>query len=309
VSRPVLSLGHSPDPDDAFMWWPITGMVRPDGGVVSGPAIDTGRFEFRAVPADIETLNRRAIERGDLDITALSARAYADVAERYIVTACGASFGEGYGPKLVVREDSPLGEGWEQGRELPLVAIPGERTTAFLVLRLLVGRPVRFVEMRFSEVVGAIARGDVGAGLVIHEDQITYGGEGFRLLADLGEWWGRETGGLPLPLGLNAVHRSVEERFGPGSLRELSATLRRSIDLALAERERSIDYAMTFAEWNRRSAGRGPISRADVDAFVAKYVNRWTVDMGEAGRRSVEELLSRGAAAGLCPRVAGVEVV
>lgn len=291
------------------MWWPLTGMVRPDGvlypGAAGRPAIDTGRFAFRAVPSDIETLNRRAAAGGDLDITAVSARAYADAADRYVVTSCGASFGDGYGPKLVVPAGSALKGVEDLRRDPPRVAVPGARTTAFLTLSLLMGRAFEFVEMPFDRIIGAVARGEVGAGLVIHEGQLTFADDGLRLVADVGQWWNAETG-LPLPLGLNAVRRDLDARYGSGACGEVAALLRRSIDHAVQHHDRSIDYAQTFASAN---VGGAVVSRERVETFVGMYVNRWTIDMGDTGRRAIETLLSRGAAAGLCPRLASVDVI
>lgn len=306
--RSVLTLAHSPDPDDAFMWWPITGKVTPGEAdrVASPPAIETGRFRFRAVPRDINALNRHAAEGADpYDITALSARAYADVADRYALTACGASFGDGYGPKLVCREGAPLRcEGCVRAQR-PLIAVPGARTTAFLVLSLMVGAPLRYVEMPFDAVIAAVGRGEADAGLVIHEGQLTFTDAGLRQVADLGEWW-KTRMGLPLPLGVNAVRRDLEERFGAGTMREIAVTLSRSLRHALERREESIDYAMGFAMAN---AGSGVITRERVERFVDMYVNRWTVDMGDAGREAVRRLLNEGSRAGLCPEVGEVRAV
>lgn len=307
----VLTLGHSPDPDDAFMWWPITGMVLPDGTPVPGgssrPAIQTGRFAFRAVPESIELLNQRAASAANLDITAVSARAYADVANHYIITSCGASFGDGYGPKLVVREDSPLRSDWSIRAHRPVIGIPGTHTTAFLALSLLIAHPFDYVEMPFDKITSAVAQGRVGAGLIIHEAQLTFADLGLRQIADLGAWWKDETG-LPLPLGLNTLRRDLEDRFGPGTFAELSGTLRRSIDYALAERTRSLEYAMTFAMSNT-TPGEPTIPRARVDEFVSMYVNGFTRDMGDLGRAAIERLLSRGAEMGLCPAVDRIEIV
>ncbi|MFM9994456.1 MAG: menaquinone biosynthesis family protein [Phycisphaerales bacterium] len=311
--RPLLTLAHSPDPDDAFMWWPITGKVpasamdRDRASVLSPPAIDTGRFRFRAVPGDIETLNRRAAERADLDITALSARAYADAAAKYVITACGASFGDGYGPKVVCRADAPLRCDGCLREQRPVIAVPGARTTAFLVLSLLVGARFDFVEMPFHRIVEAVAQGRVGAGLIIHEAQLTFQDAGLRQLVDVGAWWGEWTG-LPLPLGLNAVRRDLDRRHGSGAIAEVAATLRRSVAHANAHRAESLDYAMSFAMGNLHGP-EGPPSPALVARFVDMYVNRWTVDMGDAGRGAIARLLSEGAAAGLCTDPGPIETV
>lgn len=337
--RVVLTLGHSSDPDDAFMWWPITGTVAASPGDaavqqatgrdgagghadpapatrrLSPPPLDTGRFEFRAVPLDIEALNRRAIERGDLDVTALSARAWAEVSGRYVLTACGASFGDGYGPKVVCRADAPLRcEGCLRERR-PVMAVPGSRTTAFLVLSLLVGAPFDFVEMPFEQIIAAVSKGGdpgtglrVDAGLVIHEAQLTFEEARLRQVVDLGAWW-KERTGLPLPLGLNAVRRDLDARHGAWTVAQVADVLRRSIAHAAAHRDESLAYASSFAHVNADRAGDPPPDAARVARFVDLYVNRWTIDMGDPGREAIRELLSRGSAAGLCPRPGPIETV
>lgn len=318
--RPILTLGHSPDPDDAFMWWPVTGKVaRVVGGgepgglagwvVSEGPRLDTGRFRFEAVPLDIEALNRRAAGVGtngdELDVTALSARAYADVADRYVLTACGASFGEGYGPKVVCRAGSSLRcEGCLRSQR-PRIAVPGARTTAFLVLSLVMGGPFACVEMSFDRIIGAVARGEADAGLIIHEGQLTFAEAGLRQVVDLGEWWGTETG-LPLPLGVNAVRRDLDARFGAGSVVEAARILGASVRYAAEHREEGLGYARSFA---LRNEGGDAATPERVARFVEMYVNRWTLDMGKAGRRAIETLLEMGAERGLCPRVRSLEVV
>jgi 1,4-dihydroxy-6-naphthoate synthase len=282
--RPILTIGHSPDPDDAFMWWPLDGVI------------DTGRFRFRAVPEDIETLNRRAVEAGDLDITAISMHTYASVRGRYALTSSGASVGDGFGPKIVARR--PHERGWLRTPGLT-IAIPGERTTAYLASRLCIGRAFGFVSMPFETIMDAVADGSVDAGVVIHEGQLTYGGSGLSLIADLGAWW-KERTGLPLPLGANAIRRDLDERFGVGTMRELSGILSRSIRHALAHRDEGVAHARRFA--------RG-LPAATTDEFISMYVNRLTVDLGELGARAVERLLSDGAAAGLCPAPGAIDLV
>lgn len=318
-----LVLAHSPDPDDAFMWWPLTGKFDPSragGGpirhdspaMLAAPALNTGRFRFLALPADIEVLNRRAAEAGDLDITALSVRAWADVAGRYAITRCGASFGEGFGPKVVARADNAAirCEGCLRKPGLRL-AIPGRRTTAFLVLSLLLesAGDARIVEVPFEQVIPMVARGEADAGLVIHEGQLTFADAGLRLVVDLGEWWREETGG-PLPLGVNAIRRDLDDRFGAGALAEVAGLLSRSVAYAMERWDESVRYTLPFAEANAgRAGGGGGVSRDRVDRYCRMYVSALTRDMGEAGRSAIEALLSRGAAAGLCPRPARVEIV
>lgn len=314
----LLTLAHSPDPDDAFMWWPITGMVSPTGEPLPGgrgrPAIDTGRFSFRSLPADIEALNRRAAQTGDLDITALSVRTYADVADRYAITACGASFGDGFGPKVVVRQDSPVRTPADLRREGLLIAIPGRRTTAFMMLGLVLqggpestGRMPAFIEMPFDLIISAVARGESDAGLVIHEGQLTFADAGLRLIVDVGQWWKGRTG-LKLPLGVNAVRRDLDARYGPGSLKDVGGALRRSVAHAMAHWDESVRYTMAFAQANVDRGGGAPPSLERVDRYCRMYVSEETRDMGEAGREAIRRLLSDGAAAGLCPEVSDIDL-
>ncbi|TVQ64100.1 MAG: ABC transporter substrate-binding protein [Phycisphaerales bacterium] len=295
--RPVLTIGHSPDPDDAFMWWPLGHAPAPgDADEPRAPAIDTGAFRYRALTDDIEALNRRAIERADIDATAISAHAYPHVKDRYAVTACGASMGDGYGPRIVAHEAHDLG--WLTRPDVT-IAIPGERTTAYLALRLMVGTNVRTRVVPFHDIIDEVLAGRADAGLVIHEGQLTYAAEGLALIADLGAWWKGETG-LPLPLGLNAVRRDLDDRFGAGSMRGVAGVLHASVAFAMSQRERGIAYAMGFA--------RG-VTDAQADEFVRMYVNELTVDMGERGAEAVRALLGAGAAAGLCPDPGPVDVV
>ncbi|MFG0330375.1 MAG: MqnA/MqnD/SBP family protein [Phycisphaerales bacterium] len=280
--RPFLRIGHSPDPDDAFMWFPITGI---DGGP---PLIDTGRFRFEAVQQDIETLNTRSLE-GDLEITAISIAQFPHVADRYALTSCGASMGDGYGPKIVARRR-------ERTEWLldPAVrtATPGDRTSAYLATRLrLGGRDFEHEAIAFDEIIERVADGTFDAGIVIHEGQLTYESSGLALVEDLGAWWTGATG-LPLPLGGNAIRRDLEAMYGPGALEEITATLLRSIRFALDHREQAVDYALRF--------GRG-LDRALADRFVEMYVNSHTLDFGERGRAGVREFLARASDAAITP--------
>jgi 1,4-dihydroxy-6-naphthoate synthase len=326
---PTLTLAHSPDPDDAFMWWPITGKLanrarveQPDprahldqGLDATPPVLKTGRWIFRAVPADIEALNRlAAAPAGDstvkYDITALSFRAYCDVRAEYAITRTGSSFGEGFGPKVVAPERSSRVSDVASLRNSDVrIAIPGRRTTAFLVLGMALGvdavkaRPARFVEMPFDQIIGAVATGEVDAGLVIHEGQLLFKDAGLRLVVDVGAWWHQHTG-LPLPLGCNALRRDIDTRFGPGSIAEVSALLRASVDHALANRAESLEYALGFALANAARPGSensGTPTLERVDRYVGMYVNDWTVDMGQAGLDAVRKVLEAGYRAGLCP--------
>lgn len=288
---PPLTLAHSPDPDDAFMWWPL-------GDVETGaaPQIDTEGLRFRAVAQDIESLNQRAANEGDLEITALSVGAWTHVRDRYAITACGASMGDGYGPRVVAPE--PRDADWLRTAD-PLIAIPGERTTAFLTLRLLAGPDVRFVSVPFDEVTLAVADGKADAALVIHEGQLTFEDEGLSLVVDLGAWW-REQTGLPLPLGVNAVRRDLDSTLGAGGLDTLARVLRRSVEHAMSRRDAGLAVAMGYA--------RG-LTTERADRFVSMYVNDLTVDMGARGRDAIGELLGRAASAGLCPDPGEVDVV
>jgi 1,4-dihydroxy-6-naphthoate synthase len=299
------------------MWWPITGKIEPEGRPLPGdpgrPCIDTGRFDFRALPADIEVLNRRAVERGDLDITALSVRCYADVKDRYAITACGASFGDGFGPKLVCRDDSRA-HGLEPfGSSETTIAVPGRRTTAFLMLGMVLGpaalhRTSRFIEMPFDRIIGAVAAGTVDAGLVIHEGQLTFGDAGLRLVTDVGAWWKEKTG-LKLPLGINAVRRGLEQRHGPGTLRGISDTLTRSVAHAMQRRRESVEYTMAFAYANvARGGGLAPTLER-VDRYCAMYVSDDSVNMGDAGREAIARLLAEGSRLGLCPDPGEIDLV
>jgi len=288
---PTLRIGHSPDPDDAFMWFPLTGI---DGGP---PLVDTGRFRFEAVQDDIESLNRRA-EYGDLEITAISIAQYPYVADAYALTGCGASLGEGYGPKIVARahpdnadDEPPFAFLRRPGRT---IAIPGRRTSAYLAMSLMLeSAALSVVEVPFEEIIARVADGEFDAGVVIHEGQLTYETADLVLLADLGAWWGEATG-LPLPLGGNAIQRRLEDQFGPGTLREITASLRASIRYAMEHREEAIEYALRF--------GRG-IDRDLAERFVDMYVNQLTLDFGERGRAAVRQFLTRAADLGLAPEV------
>ncbi|MFO0834948.1 MAG: MqnA/MqnD/SBP family protein [Phycisphaerales bacterium] len=326
-----LTLAHSPDPDDAFMWWPITGKINPDATPVAGPegraVIDTGRWRFRAVPADIEVLNRRAAAdtRPAYDITALSVRCWADVRDRYAITTCGASFGDGFGPKVVARAPTPTPGGPVircEGCLRPAnvsIAIPGRRTTAFMMLSMILGResvlaaPDRFVEMPFDQIIGAVARGEyqgrpIHAGLVIHEGQLTFGDAGLRLVIDVGEWWKDETG-LLLPLGVNTVRRDLDTRFGAGAMREVCDLLRASVAYSMDRREESTRYTLPFAMANVSRGGGQTPTLERLDRYCRMYVSDETRDMGERGRQAIERLLSEGAKAGACPEVGRVELV
>jgi len=306
----LLTIGHSPDSDDMVMWWPLVGMRCQDGIPVAGedgrPAIDTEGLGFEAVADDVQRLNRRAIEVGDLDVTAISAHAYPHIAERYRITSSGASMGEGYGPKLVVREDSPyrsIEDALGGSGRAVRVAVPGVHTTAFLVLRLLVGWDFAHEEMAFDRVPDAVASGRVELGLLIHEAQLTFAELGLRPVADLGEIWQR-TRGLPLPLGLNVVRRDVDDRLGSGGVERVARVLGRSIRHAVEHPEASRRFLEMHAEG--RPEWRDP---ALVDRYLRMYVSDLTLDMGERGRGALVALFREAGDAGLIPDPGVIDVV
>lgn len=289
-SKPLLSIAYSPDADDAFMWWPL-------GDEHTPASIDTGRFRFAHVTDDIANLNARAVEKGDLDITAISMHAYAHVHETYALTDCGSSMGDGYGPKLVARTGGiSLDQLTDEG---VTIAVPGETTSAFLGLSMMLGTPFDHVSVPFEEIAPRVAGGDFDAGVVIHDAQLTFPELGLDLLADIGQWWTRETG-LPMPLGGNAVRRDLETRYGRGTCAEIAQILRASIEHALANRGEGLSVAKRFS---------GDTSEATIDEFVNMYVNDLTISAGERGENAVREFLSRGASLGLCPMVDEVMMV
>jgi 1,4-dihydroxy-6-naphthoate synthase len=301
MSRRTLRIGHSPDPDDAFMWYPLANRTSPDGTQLT-PKIDTGPYDFVHVLEDIQSLNERSSStdpQRPLEITALSIHQYPYVADRYALTSCGASMGDGYGPMLVVRADSKLTIADLTGSAADSlnIAIPGERTSAFLALSLLMGRRVpRYQVVMFDQIIAQVAAGNFDAGLIIHEGQLTYADAGLRCVVDLGAWW-KETRQLPLPLGGNAIRRDLGP---PEKMRQVCAILLASIRHALEHREDSVQYALNYA----RDMG------ADLaDRFVGMYVNDYTLDYGPAGRAAVNQFLHEAAAAGLVPACGDVDFV
>jgi 5,8-dihydroxy-2-naphthoate synthase len=270
----LIRLGHSPDPDDAFMFWAL-----------AEDRIDARGFEFEHVLRDIQTLNEWALE-GRLEVTALSLHAYPFVQERYVLLPHGASMGSGYGPIVVAREPVALKE--------VEIAVPGTMTTAFLALRLAIG-DFRYREVPFDRILDEVREGEADAGLLIHEGQLTYESAGLQKVLDLGEWWLEETG-LPLPLGVNAARRDL----GEDVLGRLSEVLRDSIRAGLENRDEAMQYALRF--------GRG-LDTALADRFVGMYVNELTEDYGEEGRKAVRELLRRGEEIGAFREPVQVEFV
>jgi 1,4-dihydroxy-6-naphthoate synthase len=279
TSHETIAVAHSPDSDDAFMFYALA-----EGRV------DTEGLAFTHELSDIESLNRRAMA-GELAVTAVSFHAYAHLADRYLLLPHGASFGDGYGPVVVARE--PIAKDEIASGNLR-VASPGTWTTAALALRLW-APGVETCSLPFDRIQEAVSSGEAKTGLLIHEGQLTFREEGLTEIVDLGRWWKEETG-LPLPLGGNVVRRDLgEERIG-----RISRALSRSIEYGLAHREAALDHAMKYA--------RG-LPREMADRFVGMYVNAWTRDYGEAGRRAVQILLDRAHAAGLTPAVRAEWVV
>ncbi|HTZ74319.1 MAG TPA: MqnA/MqnD/SBP family protein [Candidatus Aquilonibacter sp.] len=271
----TLSLAHSPDSDDAFMFYALaTGKVRLPG------------VKFDHILCDIETLNNAA-HRETYDVTAVSFYGYAFVADKYVLLDCGASFGEGYGP--IVVSSHPMKKTELAGKK---IAIPGTRTTSYLALKLFEPN-VETVTMPFDKILEAVQAKEVEAGLLIHEGQLLFPQIGLHKVVDLGLWWQEQTS-LPLPLGANAIRRSLGTELGY----QVARVIRDSVSYALEHREAALNYALQFAR------DMDPVL---ADKFVGMYVNRWTLDYGDEGRRAVRELLARGAAIGMVPSSFEVE--
>ena len=273
----TITVAHSPDSDDAFMHYAL-----------AENKIDTRGITFRHVLKDIETLNRLAHD-GTYEVTAISTHAYAYLADKYALLPHGASMGEGqiekpYGPMVVARNEYSIEE-----LKSKTVAIPGEMTSSYLALKLFAPQ-IKTVAMPFDEILPAVVDGTVEAGLLIHEGQLTFGDEGLHEIVNLAVWWAQETGGLPLPLGGNAIRRDLE----PSLARTVSQLLRQSIEYSLSHRDEALDYAMKFA--------RGLETRRDrADTFVGMYVNARTLDYGDDGRRATQLFLDKGHEIGILP--------
>src|SRR3984957_15135929 len=277
----LLRLGHSPDPDDAFMFFGLAKNLLP-----------TGRYRFEHVLQDIQTLNERA-RRGEMEITAISIHAYPYVADRYALTSCGSSMGDKYGPMVVTREPTGV-----EGLRGKTIAIPGELTTAFLALQLCLGKAgkaFQYKVVHFDQIPAYVRDGKADAGLIIHEGQLTYGSMGLHLVVDLGKWWHEQTD-LPLPLGGNCIRKDL----GRPVMQEVTDLLKRSIQFSLDHRAEAVEYALQF--------GRD-LDRNLADRFVGMYVNDWTLDYGPRGREAISRLLKAGAAAGLVPDAGDVEYI
>ena len=294
TERQTLRIGHSPDPDDAFMWYPLANF--PDGSGPGGksykPTIDTGPYDFVHVLEDIQSLNDRS-ERGELEITAISIHQYPYIADKYALTSCGSSMGDGYGPMIVVPRDSKL---TLDDLDSAHIAVPGLRTSAFLALSLLMKKkPAKHSVVMFDEIIPQVAAGKVDAGLIIHEGQLTFADAGLKCLIDLGKWW-TDTRGLPMPLGGNAIRRDLGEQ----PMRDICRVLLNSIEYALEHRDAAVDYAMNYA----RDMGKDL-----ADRFVGMYVNKWTLDYGQRGRDAVQRFLKEAIDAGLVPDCGEVDFV
>jgi 1,4-dihydroxy-6-naphthoate synthase len=273
-----IHVGHSPDPDDAFMFHAL-----------ANDKIETGNYVFTHTLQDIETLNRRALH-GELELTAVSLHGYAYITDRYALCACGASIGDNYGPMVVTRRPGNVDS--LRGKR---IAIPGEMTTAYLTLRLLLGDDFQHEVHPFDEILNLVEAGKVDAGLIIHEGQLTYAEQGLHLIVDLGCWWHDETG-LPLPLGANAIRKDL----GPTAMVEVTELLKQSIQYGLDHREEALEYALQF--------GRD-LDHAKADQFVGMYVNDWTLDFSDRGREAVALLLRKGYEAGVIPNPVELEFI
>jgi 1,4-dihydroxy-6-naphthoate synthase len=267
-----LTLGHSPDPDDAFMFYAL-----------AEHKLDSKGWTFEHVLQDIQT--------GELDITAISIHAYPYVADKYALTSCGSSMGDGYGPVVVMRQPAAV-----EALKGLTIAVPGTLTTAFLSLNLLLGKgSFTHVVVPFDEILGYVAAGKADAGLIIHEGQLTYQNHRLHNVLDLGAWWQDETG-LPLPLGGNCIRRAL----GPKAMEEVTTILKASIQYSLAHREDAVRHALRYAR---------DMGTELADQFVGMYVNDWTIDYGPKGREAIRLLLQRGYEAGLVPEVGEIEFV
>ncbi len=274
----TLSVGHSPDPDDAFMFYAL-----------AHNKIPTGNLAFAHELQDIETLNRRCLNQ-ELDISAISLHAFAYLSDKYALLSSGCSMGDRYGPMVVAKKAYTI----EELKSLR-IAVPGTLTTAFLSLSLLLGSKFQYEIVPFDEILNAVEQGKVDAGLIIHEGQLTFQNQGLKLVVDMGIWWYEKTG-LPLPLGGNVVRKDL----GADIISEASRLIRESIHYGLNHRKEALAYALQY--------GRD-LDTGLADKFVGMYVNDWTVDYGEKGRKAVQLLLNEGHKAGVIPHPVLVEFV
>lgn len=278
-SKTRLTLGHSPDPDDAFMFYGL-----------AAEKVDSEEFEFEHILQDIQTLNERAL-REELDISAISIHAYTRVLDKYALLPCGASMGDNYGPMIVANEPFDPAE-----LKRKRIAVPGRMTSAYLAMKIYMRGDFDHVVIPFDEIMDAVRDGRADCGLLIHEGQLTYEREGFANIVNLGEWWFERTGGLPLPLGANVVRKSL----GADRLRRLNRILKASIRYGLEHREEAVRHSL---QW-----GRG-MSHEMADEFVGMYVNELTLDFGERGRAGVERFLAEAHELGFIPEPVALEFV
>ena len=278
MSKRLITVGHSPDPDDAFMFYAL-----------AHDKIDTGDLQFRHELQDIETLNRRAL-KGELEVTAVSIHAYSYLLDKYALLPSGCSMGDRYGPMVVAREPLKIDD-----LKTRKIAVPGTMTTAFLALRLLLPGGFEYEVLPFDEILNAVEQGRFDAGLIIHEGQLTFQNQGLKLIVDLGVWWMEKTG-LPLPLGGNVVRRDL----GDATMKQISRLLKESIRYSLDHRDAALDYALKYAR---------DMDKSLADKFVGMYVNDWTLDYGPRGREAVRRLLDEAHRAGVIASPVAVEFV
>ncbi len=282
TAQQIIRVGHSPDPDDAFMFHAL-----------ANDKIPTGNLKFVHELQDIETLNRRAL-KGELEVTAVSIHAYALLLDKYALLPTGCSMGDKYGPMVVAR--TPIAPRDLSGLKL---AVPGTLTTAFLTLRLLYeslgAKELSYEVVPFDQIIDVVASGKFDAGLIIHEGQLTFQNQGLHLVADLGIWWQERTG-LPLPLGGNVVRKDL----GSDTMKEVSRLIRESIQYGLSHREEALAHALHYAR---------DMDSKLADTFVGMYVNHWTLDYGDRGRAAIRKLLEEGHRAGIIPKPVELEFV
>jgi 1,4-dihydroxy-6-naphthoate synthase len=279
TEQTLIRVGHSPDPDDAFMFHAL-----------ANDKIDTGQYRFTHELQDIEKLNHRAFN-GELELTAVSIHGYAYLTDKYALCACGASMGDNYGPMIVAKQPYTLEE-----LKTKKIAVPGKLTSAFLAMQMCLGKDLNYEIHAFDEILNLVEAGKVDAGLIIHEGQLTYAKQGLQLIIDLGKWWYDETGGLPLPLGGNAIRRDL----GPDAMVKVTEILKQSIEYGLEHRKEALKHAMQY--------GRD-LDTPLTDKFVGMYVNDWTIDFGPRGREAVQMFLDRGYDEGLIPHKVKVEFI
>jgi 1,4-dihydroxy-6-naphthoate synthase len=274
----LIRVGHSPDPDDAFMFHAL-----------ANDKIETGKYKFTHELQDIETLNHRAFKQ-ELELTAVSIHGYAYLTEHYAMCSCGASVGDNYGPMVVAKQPYSL-----EDLKTKKIAVPGTLTSAFLSLQLCIGKDFQYEIRPFDQILQVVESGEFDAGLIIHEGQLTFQNHGLQLVVDLGKWWFQETG-LPLPLGGNAIRRDL----GQQGMEEVTAILKKSIEYGLKHRKEALEHAMQY--------GRD-LDIPLTDRFVGMYVNDWTLDYGPRGKEAIQVFLNRGYEQGIIPHRVQVDFI